>query len=173
MTNRNKYRSWRLARNEEPPRKYVVSIRSGKNGIVCNSMAVFAVTVCSVFTKGCLEVFWGCGFLWYWLWGVDDYWNESGWQVLHRGFLSYGRGTEYFDGLPCPMGCTACWLGEEDSPNDRRWKKTLPTIRTVKKEDASHRSSPEGEDVDSFGNSFCPLPFWGVWKIRVEKLSSC
>ena len=67
-----------------------------------------------------------------WLWGVDDYWNESGWQVLHRGFLSYGRGTEYFDGLPCPMGYTACWLGEEDSPNDRRWKKTLPTIRTVK-----------------------------------------
>ena len=133
MTNRNKNRSWRLARNEEPPRKYVVSIRSGKNGIVCNSMAVFAVTVCSVFTKGCWEDFWGCGFLWYWLWGVDDYWNESGWQVLHRGFLSYGRGTEYFDGLPCPMGCTACWLGEEDSPNDRRWKKTLPTIRTVKK----------------------------------------
>ena len=85
-----------------------------------------------------------------WLWGVDDYWNESGWQVLHRGFLSYGRGTEYFDGLPCPMGCTACWLGEEDSPNDRRWKKTLPTIRTVKKGDASPRSSPEGEDVFLF-----------------------
>ena len=119
-----------------------------------------------------------------WLWGVDDYWNESGWQVLHRGFLSYGRGTEYFDGLPCPMGFTACWLGEEDSPNDRRWKKTLPTIRTVKKGDASPRSSPEGEDVDSFGNSFCPglgglstsfyiitvrYPFGGVWKIRAVR----
>ena len=28
----------------------MVSIQSGKNGIVCNSMAVFAVTVYSVFT---------------------------------------------------------------------------------------------------------------------------
>ena len=118
-----------------------------------------------------------------WLWGVDDYWNESGWQVLHRGFLSYGRGTEYFDGLSCPMGCTACWLGEEDSPNDRRWKKTLPTIRTVK------RGMPLLAPLLRRGCRFfwklilsrigglytyiiyyyCPLPFWGCLKNQGRK----